>query len=66
MQVVFPLAGRLHAIVDDNAPPSDWDAAVAEFLLNYVSKRRSAEPATELSISNTGENERVCHATVCN
>lgn len=60
---VLDLAGRLKVVVDDNAEPSDLDATVATFLLKYVSKRRSAEPAAELSISNTGD-ERLCHVTI--
>jgi hypothetical protein len=65
MRVVSPpldLADSLTVVVDDNAEPTDFDAAVARFLLKVVERRHSqrnqttpVEPATELSFLNTGD-----------
>jgi hypothetical protein len=65
------LADQLRVVVDPDATPADWDAAVGRFLLRLVDKWKNqtapADPATELSIFNPGENERICHhATVRN
>ena len=46
----------LAVVVDQDAEPADWDEALADFLLAFVSKRRSAgTPAAELSIFTTGD-----------
>lgn len=61
MRIALPpldLADQLQIVVDPDAPPTDWDAAVASFLLKLVEKWKinttPADPATELSIFNPG------------
>ena len=59
MQIAPPppdLADRFTVIVDHDAEPVDWDAAIVRFLIKYI-EGRSADPAAGLSIYNPGEIE---------
>ena len=45
---------RFTVVVDPDATPVNWDAAVVRFLIKYI-EGRSVDPATELSIFNPGD-----------
>jgi hypothetical protein len=48
---------RFTVVVDPDATPVNWDAAVVRFLIKYIERQSADTPAAGLSIYNPGKIE---------